>query len=61
MGIDELQAIATIAQSITTAGVLLAWVYSERKARTELSQEIIDDWKDMRAYRITENRKQTAN
>jgi len=56
MSLEELQLIATIAQSITTVGVLLVWVIFAEKRRVRLAEAIIDDWHDLRHEKLREQR-----
>jgi hypothetical protein len=56
MNLEELQLIASIAQSITTVGVLLVWVIFAEKRRIRLAEAIIDDWHDLRHEKLREQR-----
>lgn len=49
--IEILKAIGEIAQSITITGILIYWVFLERKARENLSSKILDDWDELRRDR----------
>lgn len=55
---DDLQAIASIAETIGTIGLLLLWLRDkndalshERTARHDLSEDIMEDWKELKKPR----------
>lgn len=51
MNVDDIQSISSIAQSLTVTFVLLMWLFSEMRARNKLSEQILDDWNDLRRER----------
>lgn len=46
--IEVIQAISSIASSISTVGVLIWWIVLERKRSDALLQLLSDDWKRQR-------------
>lgn len=52
MDTDTFQAIGQIASYVTTTTVLLAWLFREVKARDRLSDEVLDDYRDLKAIRV---------
>lgn len=61
MDIEQMQAIAQIGQSITVTGVLLAWVFHEARNRSKLSENILDDWNDLRRERMAQKPQNLPN
>lgn len=49
--IEIMKELGNIAQGITVTSILLAWIFLERRARTQLSSKILEDWDDMRRER----------
>jgi hypothetical protein len=49
--IELVRQIAETTQSITTVGILIYWVYTERRSRLRLSEKILDDWEDLKRAR----------
>lgn len=52
--IEILETIGKIAQSITVTGLLMTWIFLERRARMTLSNKILEDWDDLRRDREKE-------
>ena len=52
MDIEHLNQIASIAQSVMVITVLMAWLFREIKARDSLTNEILDDYRDMKSIRL---------
>lgn len=50
--IEVIQAISSIASSISTVGVLIWWIALERKRSDALLQLLSDDWKRQREEEI---------
>lgn len=49
--IEILETVGKIAQSLTVTGLLMTWIFLERRARMTLSNKILEDWDDLRRDR----------